>query len=160
MAAGLMFTGCEKDNDFTAEPFDHYAQYKIDSLIIEDYVEENQLDAYYVRYGDDKTGVMIDITEEGTEKVDEYPNSRSVVTVKYKGYLTDGTVFDETKEDAVFTYPLSSLIGGWQLALPEMTRGDKATILVPSFYGYQNNAVAGIPANSVLIFDIELIDFR
>ena len=88
------------------------------------------------------------------------PTSSSTVEVKYKGSLIDGTVFDQTATDKTFTYALSGLIKGWQIGIPLIKKGGKATFLIPSMLGYGSYATGPIPANSVLIFDIELIDVK
>lgn len=88
------------------------------------------------------------------------PTTTSTVEVKYKGSLIDGTVFDQTATDKTFTYALSGLIKGWQIGIPLMKKGGKITLLIPSVLGYGAYATGPIPANSVLIFDIELIDVK
>ncbi len=88
------------------------------------------------------------------------PSVNSTVTVCYKGYLTDGTVFDATKDNHHLTAPLKTFIEGWQIGIPLIKKGEKATLFIPSKLGYGNKQIGNIPANSVLIFDIHLIDFR
>ena len=83
------------------------------------------------------------------------PNLQSNVKVKYKGYLLDGNVFDERTE----TFLLANLIQGWQEGIPLLQKGGKGTFFLPSALGYGPNDVGPIPANSVLIFEIELLDF-
>ncbi|MEI6274849.1 MAG: FKBP-type peptidyl-prolyl cis-trans isomerase [Prolixibacteraceae bacterium] len=88
------------------------------------------------------------------------PTSSSTVEVKYAGSLINGTVFDQTATDKTFTYSLTGLIKGWQIGIPLMKKGGKATFIIPSALGYGGYATGPIPANSVLIFDIELIDIK
>jgi FKBP-type peptidyl-prolyl cis-trans isomerase FkpA/FKBP-type peptidyl-prolyl cis-trans isomerase FklB len=52
------------------------------------------------------------------------------------------------------------LIKGWQIGIPLMKKGGKATFYVPSELGYGGNDMGAIPPNSILIFDIELIDVK
>jgi len=89
-----------------------------------------------------------------------HPTFNSTVTVNYKGYLTDGTVFDASKTGEPFTYPLSNLIAGWQLGIPLISPGGKIQLFIPSALGYGAYPTGKIPSNSVLIFDIELIKFN
>lgn len=153
---------CSKIDEI--EQFDAVAQHEKDLIIIEDYIASENLDTYDIK----ETGVNIEITEEGTEDTDIYPTNDTstdedsqYVTVKYKGYFTDGTVFDDqTAEGDSITFPLDGVIIGWQLAIPEMTKGDKATVIIPSYYGYGNYAIGTIPASTVLVFDIELLSFE
>ncbi|MDB5284041.1 MAG: FKBP-type peptidyl-prolyl cis-trans isomerase [Bacteroidota bacterium] len=127
-------------------------QPKIDDQIIQQYISDHHLNAtaepdglYYVPIA---TGLL-----------GGNPTVASTVTVNYKGYLSDGTVFDQSS--APIALPLSQTIYGWQEGIPLMKKGGKATLLIPSALGYgassPNNKV---PANSVLIFDVELVSFQ
>ena len=84
------------------------------------------------------------------------PNSSSNVTVIYKGYLLDGSVFDQSNPTGV-TLNLSNVIQGWREGIPYFKiGGGKGKLLIPSALGYGDQAKSSIPANSVLIFDIQL----
>ena len=95
-------------------------------------------------------GVHIIIDDAGD---DNKPSVSSEITVKYEGRLTDGTVFDANEE---FTTILSNLITGWRIGLMEIGVGGKCTLIIPPSAGYGSSSIGDIPANSVLIFDIEL----
>jgi FKBP-type peptidyl-prolyl cis-trans isomerase FkpA len=71
--------------------------------------------------------------------------------------LTNGTVFDQSLTNPVL-YPLSQLIAGWQIGLQLIKSGGKIRLFLPPSLGYGNNAVSSIPANSVLIFDVTIIE--
>jgi FKBP-type peptidyl-prolyl cis-trans isomerase len=88
------------------------------------------------------------------------PSVTSTIEVKYKGSLVNGTVFDQTATDKTFTYALSGLIRGWQIGIPMMKKGGKATFFIPSALGYGAEDTGPIPANSVTIFEIELINVK
>lgn len=135
-----------KDNILSPEE-----QFQEDIRIIQQYLVDNNLTA------DSTTaGLHYIITQEGSGG---HPNQQSTVTVKYKGYLTDGTVFDETTGNETATFPLSNLIEGWQIGIPLLKKGGKGTFLLPSAIGYGPYGSGSIPPNTVLIFEIELIDF-
>jgi len=155
----LIFLSSCEDKLVDPAVFDHYAQYQKDSLIIENYILEHDLDAFDVEFNGVRYGVYCSITKEGTEDTDIYPTPDSKVSVTYKGYLTNGTVFDQTKEGAFFSSPLNNLIGGWQIGFSALTKGDEAILLIPSYYGYRNQETGDIPASSVLIFEVKLVDF-
>ena len=138
----LFASSCTKENK----------QPEIDDQIIQKYLVDNQLDA--TRVG---SGLYIITTKEGSG---DSPTISNTVEVKYTGMLLNGRVFDQTDPDKTFTYELSGLILGWQIGIPLMKKGGKATLIVPSSLGYGKVQIGPIPANSVLIFDIELIDFR
>lgn len=82
----------------------------------------------------------------------------SNVKVKYAGYLTNGTKFDE--ELTGITFKLGQLIVGWQRGLPLIKKGGSITLFLPPSLGYGSSAVGSIPANSILIFTIELLDLE
>ena len=127
-------------------------QSEIDDQLIKNYLVSKQLTATK-----DATGLYYIMTAVGTGAA---PTSASTVEVKYKGSLINGTVFDQTATDKTFTYALSSLIKGWQIGIPLMKVGGKATFYIPSGLGYGSSGIGSIPPNSVLIFDIELIGVK
>lgn len=86
-----------------------------------------------------------------------YPTLNSTVRVKYKGYLLDGTVFDSNQTG--ISFGLRQVIQGWQIGIPKFKKTGYGKLLIPSALGYGSRAVGSIPANSVLIFEIELLDF-
>ena len=126
-------------------------QSKIDQQTIAQYIAANHLNATA-----EPNGLYYVYTLTGTGS---NPTAASQVTVYYKGYLTDGTVFDQTLNNPFTTY-LSQVIAGWQQGIPLMKKGGKATLLIPSALGYGAQANGSIPANSVLIFDITLVNFQ
>jgi len=126
-------------------------QLEIDEQIIKEYIAENQIDA--IRH---ESGMYYLITKEGTG---DSPNINSIIQVNYKGYLCDGTVFDETS-GTPYSSPLYKLILGWQIGIPMLTKGGEGTFFIPSELAYGNRVAGIIPANSVLIFEIELVDFQ
>lgn len=81
----------------------------------------------------------------------------STITVKYTGRLLNGTVFDESGTTDLVRL-LNDLIPGWRKSLIGVTKGSKLRILIPSDLGYGKTVSGTIPANSVLDFDIEVVD--
>jgi FKBP-type peptidyl-prolyl cis-trans isomerase FklB len=80
------------------------------------------------------------------------------VTVNYRGKLVDGTEFDSSyTRGTPATFPVNGVIKGWQEALVLMKPGAKWELYVPPELGYGANPRPGIPANSLLIFDVELL---
>lgn len=83
---------------------------------------------------------------------------RSIVSVYYKGRLISGKTFDDnTRQGYPDAFRLSELITGWQIAIPRMRVGDKWEIYVPAHQGYGTRGTHGIPGDSTLIFEIELM---
>lgn len=86
------------------------------------------------------------------------PSIGNVVSVYYKGSLINGKVFDDnTAQNYPDAFRLKDLISGWQIALTRMKTGDKWRIYIPSEHGYGAKGTHGIPKNSTLIFEIELV---
>lgn len=83
------------------------------------------------------------------------PRKCDNVTVKYRGYLKDGSLFDQNSR---IEFNLSQVIKGWQQAIPLMKTGGKITLYLPPSLGYgENGTGAAIGPNTTLIFDIELL---
>ncbi len=85
------------------------------------------------------------------------PTRDDVVLINYKGMLTNGTVFDENKQVPL---PVDGVVPGFTQALEQMQRGGKYKVTIPSELGYGSEASGPIPADSDLIFEVELIDFK
>ena len=80
------------------------------------------------------------------------------VTVQYRGKLIDGKQFDSTYDrNAPLSLKVNGVIPGWREALLLMKPGAKWQLFVPSELGYGKNPQPGIPAGSLLIFEVELL---
>ena len=133
---------CKKDSESQAE---------IDEKKIVDYLAANELDAIRL-----SSGLYYKIQNVGNGM---YPSLNSYVTVRYKGWLLDGTVFDQTSGGGTFSSYLYGVIEGWQVGVRLIRPGGKITLYIPSGMAYGKKATTSIPANSVLVFDIELVSF-
>ncbi|MDA3852895.1 MAG: FKBP-type peptidyl-prolyl cis-trans isomerase [Bacteroidales bacterium] len=123
------------------------------------YIDDNGLSAYNIS----NTGVYISFLHYGGNDTLGHPTydtdtSTTVqyVTAGYKGYLTDRTIFNQTAEGETVEFTLKGVIPGWQIAIPEMSIGDSAVILIPSYWGYGHYGVSPIPGDAVLVFDVFL----
>ncbi len=139
----LFFTQCKKE-----ESVDRAAT---DEQTIVQYITDNKLSATPTG-----SGLYYVMTTVGTGA---NPNISSNVTVKYTGYLTDGTIFDQTTNIGA-SFSLNGVIKGWQEGIPLFKKGGKGKLLIPSALGYGAQATGKIPAHSVLIFDVELLDVK
>lgn len=86
-----------------------------------------------------------------------------VLTVHYVGTFTDGRVFDSSRDsNSPFSFTLGTggVIRGWDEGLVGMKVGGRRTLVIAPDYGYGPQAVGSIPANSVLIFDVELLGIQ
>ena len=81
-----------------------------------------------------------------------------LVTIHYRGMLLDGQVFDSSYErGAPIAASLDSLIPGWRQGLPGMRVGGKRRLVIPAELAYGSQGTGGIPPNSALVFEVELI---
>lgn len=80
----------------------------------------------------------------------------------YTGWLVNGSVFDSSRPKGrpLDQYPLKDLIKGWQQGVPGMKVGGVRRLLIPSDLGYGPQNKPGIPANSTLVFEMELVNVR
>lgn len=104
-----------------------------------------------------ESGLQYKVTKEGTGP---QPSSPQKVKVHYHGTLTDGTVFDSSvQKNQPFEFSLAGgVIQGWLEGIPTMKVGGKTTFYVPPSIGYGPRGNGRIPGNSVLIFDVELLE--
>ena len=82
------------------------------------------------------------------------------VTVNYVGTLTNGTKFDSSYDRGqpyAFRIGAGQVIAGWDQGVSGMKVGGKRRLTIPPSLGYGNRANGAIPANSTLIFDVELL---
>ncbi len=78
------------------------------------------------------------------------------MTVAYKGYYTNGNVFDQSKPEGI-SFGLQQVIKGWTEGIPFFKEGGSGMLLIPAHLGYGSFDYSSIPGGSVLIFDIKVI---
>lgn len=135
----LLMISCKKEGDLK----------EIDDKIIRDYLAEANINAQR-----SKSGLYYLINVPGNFPK---PSINSNVTVNYKGYLINNQVFDSTENNQPVTLPMTQVIEGWQEGLQLFGEGGKGMLFIPSHLGYGSAILPGIPANSVLIYEIHLI---
>lgn len=107
-----------------------------------------------------ESGLQYEVIKAGNG---QKPMLNDSVTVHYKGTFLNGETFDssiERKEPFKFAVSYSSVIEGWVEAVQLMPKGAKYKFYVPYALGYGDRFLPGIPPYSMLIFEIELIDFE
>jgi FKBP-type peptidyl-prolyl cis-trans isomerase FkpA len=151
---GFMFSGCLKQ--------DKGCPYK-EVNIVAPTAEQQQVEAYLAANGittavRHPSGMYYAVVTPGTGNK---PSLCSVVSVGYSGTLQNGTVFDQQN---IISFDLGRLIEGWKKGLPLIAKSGRIKLFIPPSLGYGNtdvknsNNVIVIPANSMLIFDIEVFD--
>ncbi len=124
--------------------------------IIEDFLKENNIAAQST-----ESGLRYVIENQGTG---EYPLPGDNVKVHYTGTLLDGTKFDSSYDrNEPLSFPLGrrQVIPGWDEGIALLKKGGKATLYIPSPLAYgPRSAGAAIKPNSVLKFDVELVDIE
>lgn len=138
----LLFSCLENDVGITA-----YDQWLKDVQTIDAYVTSNNISVIK----DAGSGISIEITELGTAGLP--PNRGNNLKINYTGkLLSNGSTFDQGT-----TYlKLGEFIVGWQIGLSMLPAGSKATLYIPSYYGYGSGGSSSIPPNSNLIFNVDL----
>lgn len=109
-----------------------------------------------------KSGLQYIVIKEGTGAT---PTTDSTVTAHYRGTFIDGKSFDGTYEgkepkesDRPIPFPVTGVIAGWTEALQLMKVGAHYRLFIPGNLAYGEEGRPGIEPNSVLIFDIHLVD--
>jgi len=136
------FIACNK-TDKEAE------QLEVDKKLISDYVTQKSLIGQFT-----DSGLWYQVINQGGG-VQAYKTA--TVNVIYSGYLLNGTPFDESPTTGS-TFSLNSVIEGWTEGIPKLKEGGNGKLIIPSKLGYGTKVVGDIPENSVLIFDVELLD--
>lgn len=104
------------------------------------------------------SGLQYEVLTEGTGAV---PKSEDTVKVHYSGTLIDGTKFDSSYDrNEPAEFPVTGVIKGWTEALQLMKQGAKWKLAIPSDLAYGPQGRPSIPANSVLVFEVELLEVK
>jgi len=132
------------------------AQIAKEGTAISDYISKNNLKAEQT-----ESGLYYIIDKPGTGG---FPEAGKKVKVHYTGTLLDGSKFDSSVDRGQpFEFPLGQgrVIKGWDEGIPKFQKGGSGKLIIPSALGYGNRSQGQkIPANSTLVFEIELIDFE
>jgi FKBP-type peptidyl-prolyl cis-trans isomerase FkpA len=140
-----IFAGCSKKDQSCKPEIDAAPDTEVQAL--EQYLSANKIEATK-----DSHGFYYKIDAAGAA---DHPDACSEVSVNYKGTLTNGTIFDQNEN---IKFQIKTLVPGWVLGIPLIGKGGKITLYLPPSLGYGNSAPNGIPANSILIFSIDLVN--
>jgi peptidylprolyl isomerase len=125
-------------------------QFRKDLLIIEDYAASQQLKTRQT-----VSGLSYCITKTG-----KGPNTKpgDQLTLAYEGYLTDGTLFEASTQPFGFVLGSARVIQGWEEGLQFFNKGSEGVLIIPSQLAYGPIRTKNIPANTVLIFKIKVLE--
>ena len=122
---------------------------------------DTELDKLAAGFEKTESGLRYQILQKGTGAQAE---KGKMISVHYKGQLTDGTVFDSSyqrKQPIDFTVGIGQVIKGWDEGLQLLQVGDKARLVIPSNLAYGSQGAGGvIPPDATLIFDVELMEVK
>lgn len=144
------YTACQKTDEKQTCDFDACSIKAPAAEIrqIEDYLAANNLQA--VQHC---SGMFYQIIEEGSGTAPTVCNN---VDVTYSGKLTNGQQFDAATTPVSFN--LGYLIHSWKIGIPLIKKGGRIVLYVPPTFGYGNQQSGSIPPNSILIFDVSLLN--
>jgi len=125
-------------------------QSSVDDGLIRDYLAQHHIEATK-----HSSGMYYVIDNPGGAKK---PTIYSNVEIYYKGYFINDTVFEETNGNPA-SASLQSFIAGVQYGVSMIGIGGKERLFIPSRLAYGASGTFGIPGNSVVIFDVELVNF-
>jgi len=102
------------------------------------------------------SGLQYEILEQGDGQT--FPTASDKVKVHYRGTLIDGTEFDSSyARNQPISFGLNQVIAGWTEGLQLMSVGSKAKLYIPAELAYGSRKAGSIPANSTLVFEVELL---
>lgn len=105
-----------------------------------------------------ESGLQYQILTKGTGKK---PTASNTVKVHYEGTLITGQVFDSSiQRGEPVEFRLNQVIPGWTEGLQHMQEGARHKLIIPPELGYGAGGTRGIPPNSVLIFEVELLEVK
>ncbi len=149
LASLFMFSSCIKSDSLT--PCTNKTPASEDAQMVS-YANTNGL--AMVKHA---SGMYYQITNQGTGV---FPTASSKVFVTYTGKLLNGNTFDSQSDASRTGFNLGNLIEGWRVGLPLIQKGGSIKLLVPSSMGYGCSGYATIPGNSILYFEISLVDVQ
>lgn len=148
----LLFSGCMKNEDASCD-YDEcgYKAPQAEIQAVQDYLTANNITATQ-----HCSGLFYRVENAGTGA---RPNACSYVMVNYKGMFTNGNVFDQSDRGPASFY-LTQVIQGWTNGIPQIKNGGRIVLYIPPSLGYGSQTYNSIPGNSILIFEVDLLNVQ
>jgi hypothetical protein len=162
-----LLSGCISDSENSQAIFER------DLRLIEEYIQQNPI-ASVKEFEDPSFGIRVFWQELSGSEKRAVPGD--TLLADYTGRFLNNSVFDTSiesvaRENNVFdparpygplemVFGIGDVLPGFEFAIALMDVGDKATVIMPSLYGYGAGERQGIPRNSVLIFEIDFISIK
>ncbi len=121
---------------------------------LEDSITAAKFISSYQRINKTHTGLYYVISKPGAGK---QPLAGSKVTVKYRGYLMNGKVFESNQDGYTFILGSKEVIAGWNEGIKLMREGGRFKFIIPPYLAYGGSGADIIPPFTTIIFDIDLI---
>ena len=138
----ILLSGCASYSDKEIQEFD---------ALIKNYISENNLEMERL-----ENGLYYKIKNEG--KGEEYIKFTDKITFIYKGYFLNDELFQEVSEDDPLKFKVSQLIAGWQDALSMVKNKGEIKVIMPPQLGYGKKNTGTIPPNSILVYDLKVLE--
>ncbi|MFD1629308.1 FKBP-type peptidyl-prolyl cis-trans isomerase [Pseudopedobacter beijingensis] len=144
-----MVGSCKKVEDDTLRQYN--SQLSSDDITIRNFLSIQEIPAIRT-----ESGVYYQILQEGEgEILEKWKNPK--ITVIYTGRFLDGRVFADSKEKEEM---LGKEILGWQIGLKYINKGGKIRLIIPSGLAYGSDGGGIVPSNTILDYDIELVNIK
>jgi FKBP-type peptidyl-prolyl cis-trans isomerase FkpA len=144
MILALAITGCSnKDKE----------EHRCTTAAEDDTTMQNYISTNGITATKHTSGIYYQIIEPGSGAT---PTISSTVKANYTGKFTNNTAFDS----GTASFPLTGVIEGWQIGIPLIKQGGKIKLIIPPYLAYGCYDYRGIPGNSVLVFDVELLEVQ
>ncbi len=137
----VAFSSCQTYSDSDLSTFDEK---------IQKFIKKSK-----IKYQKSESGLYYFIENEGEG---DFVKLTDEVSFTYEGKLLDGTVFDGENKRKPIKFQVSKLIQAWQETMLYLKKGGKAKIISPPQLGYGDYDLEDIPKNSILVFELEVVD--
>lgn len=160
-AALLLLAGCGKNDQKVADLEERVRYLESQDPKFSHAFQLEEIAKLFPEAQSTESGLHYIVEKEGEG---ETPEKGQMVTAHYHGTLLSGEVFDSSvKRGNPFSFPVGQgrVIKGWDEAFLDMKKGEKRKLILPSKIAYgERGSPPVIPPSSVLVFDVELLDFK